>query len=261
MKKIIIILITTFALTISAKAASDGELILSKNDPAEIKDCSEGFNRASFALNQGLDKIIFKPVASVYRTLPSPIKTGVSNSLNNLSNVVTIPNNLLQGDFSKAGINTGRFIINTTLGILGIFDVAELIGFSEYEKEDYGQTLAVHGTGPGCSIVLPVLGPSTARDTVASLANFMGGDAWYNVTVKNDTHYFRDVDYYMSKVTAGVDFRAKNYDSIENLEENSIDFYASVKSLYLQDRQQRILNVKKIVNTQNDSDWEEIDTQ
>ena len=94
---------------------------------------------------------------------------------------------------------------------------------------------------------MPVLGPSTARDTVASLANFMGGDAWYNVTVKNDTHYFRDVDYYMSKVTAGVDFRAKNYDSIENLEENSIDFYASVKSLYLQDRQQRILNVKKLL--------------
>ena len=89
----------------------------------------------------------------------------------------------------------------------------------------------------------------------------MGGDAWYNVTVKNDTHYFRDVDYYMSKVTAGVDFRAKNYDPIENLEENSIDFYASVKSLYLQDRQQRILNVKKIINTQNDSDWEEIDTK
>ena len=135
MKKIIIILITTFALTISAKAASDGELILSKNDPAEIKDCSEGFNRASFALNQGLDKIIFKPVASVYRTLPSPIKTGVSNSLNNLSNVVTIPNNLLQGDFSKAGINTGRFIINTTLGILGIFDVAELIGFQNMKKK------------------------------------------------------------------------------------------------------------------------------
>ena len=261
MKKIIIILITTLALTLNVNAGSDGDLLLKKNDPAEIKDCSEGFNRASFALNQGLDKIIFKPVASVYRVLPSPIKTGVSNSLNNLSNVITIPNNILQGDFSKAGVNTGRFLINTTVGILGIFDVAELIGFSEYEKEDYGQSLAAHGVGPGCYIVLPVLGPSTARDTVASLANFVGGDAWYNVTVNNDTKYFTDFDYYASKVTAGVDFRAKNYDSIENLEKNSIDFYASVKSLYLQDRQQKILNVKKIVNTQNDSDWEEIDTQ
>ena len=115
------------------------------------------------------------------------------------------------------------------------------------------------GVGPGCYIVLPVLGPSTARDTIASSINFIGGDAWYNVTVRNDTHYFNDVDYYASRVTQGVDFRAKNYDSIENLKENSLDFYASVKSLYLQDRQQKILNLSKIIDTQDDSDWEEID--
>ena len=258
-KKIAIILITTFTLVSNSIASSDGELILKKNNPAEIKDCSEKFNRASFALNQGLDKVIFKPVASVYRTLPSPIKTGVSNSLDNLSNLLTIPNNLLQGNFVLAGANTGRFIINTTVGILGFIDAAQYFGFSEYQKEDYGQTLAVHGVGPGCYIVLPVLGPSTARDASASLTNFMGGDAWYNITVMNDTHHFSDFDYYSSKVTAGIDFRAKNYDSIENLEKNSLDFYASVKSLYLQDRQQRILNTKKIINTQNDSDWEEID--
>ena len=258
-KKITITLITTIALIVNVNASSDGELLLKKNDPTEVKECWEGFNRASFALNQGLDKVIFKPVASVYRVLPTPIKSGVSNSLDNLSNVVTIPNNILQGEFSKAGINTGRFLINTTVGILGLIDVASLIGFEEYEKEDYGQTLAVHGAGPGCYIVLPVLGPSTARDTVASVANFVGGDAWYNVTVKNDTQYFSEFDYYASKVTAGVDFRAKNYDSIENLEENSLDFYASVKSLYLQDRQQKILNSKTIIDTQNDSDWEEIE--
>jgi len=258
-KKITITLITTIALMINVNASSDGELLLKKNNPAEIKECWEGFNRASFALNQGLDKILFKPVASAYRVLPTPIKSGVSNSLDNLSNVVTIPNNILQGEFSKAGLNTGRFLINTTVGILGLIDVATLIGFEEYEKEDYGQTLAVHGTGPGCYIVLPVLGPSTARDTVASVVNFVGGDAWYNVTVRNDTQYFSDFDYYASKVTAGVDFRAKNYDSIENLEENSLDFYASVKSLYLQDRQQKILNSKTIIDTQNDSDWEEIE--
>ena len=197
----------------------------------------------------------------MYRSLPSPIKTGVSNSLDNLSNLVTIPNNILQGDFSTAGVNTGRFVINTTVGILGLVDVAQMLGFSEYEKEDYGQSLAKAGIGPGCYIVLPVLGPSTGRDTVASIANFMGGDAWYNVTVRNDTQYFRDADYYISRVTGGVDFRAKNYDSIENLESNALDFYASVKSLYLQDRQQKILNSKKITNTQNDSDWEEIETQ
>ena len=258
-KKITITLITTIALMVNVNASSDGELLLKKNNPAEVEECWEGFNRASFALNQGLDKILFKPVASAYRVLPTPIKSGVSNSLDNLSNVVTIPNNILQGEFSKAGLNTGRFLINTTVGILGLIDVATLIGFEEYEKEDYGQTLAVHGTGPGCYIVLPVLGPSTARDTVASVVNFVGGDAWYNVTVRNDTQYFSDFDYYASKVTAGVDFRAKNYDSIENLEENSLDFYASVKSLYLQDRQQKILNSKTIIDTQNDSDWEEIE--
>ena len=96
-KKIIVIIITTFALVSNLHAGSDGELILKKNEPSEIKDCSETFNKASFALNQGLDKVIFKPVASVYRLMPSPVKTGVSNSLNNLSNLVTIPNNLLQG--------------------------------------------------------------------------------------------------------------------------------------------------------------------
>ena len=149
-----------------------------------------------------------------------------------------------------AAENTGRFLINSTIGILGIIDVAQYLGFSEYKREDYGQSLAKNGVGPGCYIVLPVLGPSTARDTIGSAFNFFGGDAWYNVTVKNDTQYFSDFDYYASKVTSGVDFRAKNYDSIENLEKNSIDFYASVKSLYLQDRQQKILNTKKIIEPQ-----------
>tara|TARA_B100001063_G_scaffold216541_1_gene218338 strand:+ start:335 stop:1120 length:786 start_codon:yes stop_codon:yes gene_type:complete len=258
-RKLLLISITTFALIVNVSASSDGELLLKKNNPAEIKDCWEGFNKASFALNQGLDKIIFKPVASVYRVLPRTVKSGVSNSLDNLSNVVTIPNNILQGEFAKAGVNAGRFLINTTVGILGLIDVATYMGFDEYEKEDYGQTLAVHGAGPGCYIVLPVLGPSTARDTISSVANFIGGDAWYNVSVTNDTQHFSDIDYYASKVTSGVDFRAKNYDSIENLEKNSINFYASVKSLYLQDRQQKILNTKVIIDTQNDSEWEEIE--
>ena len=257
-KKFTLILITTLALTVNSNAGSSGELLMKKNDPSEIKDCFEKINRATFAFNQTLDGLIFKPVASVYRKLPSPMKSGVSNSLDNLSNLVTIPNNIIQGDFKSAGINTGRFIVNTTVGVLGLMDVATGIGMVEYEKEDYGQSLAKHGVGPGCYVVLPVLGPSTARDTLSTAANFLGGDAWYNVTVRNDTQYFSDIDYYGSKVTGGVDFRAKNYDSIDNLEKNSLDFYASVKSLYLQDRQQKILNTKKITSTQDDSDWEEI---
>ncbi len=258
-KKLVITVLTFLFLTVNVNAGSSGDLILKKNQPTEIKDCFEKINRATFAFNQALDGVIFKPVASVYRVLPSPVKTGVSNSLNNLSNVVTIPNNILQGELKKAGVNSGRFIINTTIGILGFIDVAQHLGLPEYEKEDYGQSLATMGVGPGCYIVLPVLGPSTVRDASASIINFMGGDAWYNITVNNDTRYFSDFDYYASKATSGVDFRAKNYDAIENLKTNSIDFYASVKSLYLQDRQQKILNTNKITETQNDNDWEEIE--
>ena len=257
-KKFVIILITTIALTVNASAGSDGELLMKKNQPSEVKDCFEKLNRATFAFNNALDGIIFKPVASVYKRFPSPVKTGVSNSIDNLSNLVTIPNNLLQGEFSRAGVNTGRFLINSTVGLLGLIDVASYLGFDDYEREDYGQSLAKHGVGPGCYIVLPVLGPSTARDTVGTAFNFLGGDPWYNITVRNDTQYVSHEDYYVSKVTGGVDFRAKNYNSIENLKTNSVDFYASVKSLYLQDRQQKILNTKKIISTQDDSDWEEI---
>ena len=260
-RKLIIVLITVLISGFNANAGSDGELIIKKNQPAEIKDCFESVNRVTFAFNQALDGAIFKPVASAYRVLPSPVKSGVSNSLENLSNLVTIPNNVLQGEFNKAVINSSRFVINTTVGILGFINVAEYLGFPEYEKEDYGQSLATMGVGPGCYLVLPVLGPSTVRDTTASIANFVGGDAWYNVTVNSDTQYFSDFDYYASRVTSGVDFRAKNFDAIENLEQNSLDFYASVKSLYLQDRQQKILNTNKITETQDDSDWEEIETQ
>ena len=258
-KKFALILITTLALTVNTHAGSDGELLLKKNDPSNVKDCFEGLNRATFAFNQALDRVLFEPVAKAYRVLPSPVRTGVENSLNNLSHLVTIPNNILQGDFKEAGINTGRFVINTTIGVLGIFDAATQIGFSEYAKEDYGQSLGTAGVGPGCYLVLPVLGPSTVRDAAGSAINVFGGDPWYNVSVKNDTRYFNEKDYYVSRGTDGINFRAKNIESFDNLEENAIDFYASVKSLYLQDRKQKILNTIGVVDTMNDSDWEEIE--
>jgi len=261
MKKIIITSLISLMLATNTSADTDSENNLSKRNPGEVKDCFESVNRATFKFNQVLDGVIFKPVAKAYRVLPSPVRAGTSNALDNISNLVTIPNNILQGELGKAGVNTGRFIVNTTFGIVGIFDVAEKIGFPEYEKEDYGQTLGVMGVGEGCYLVLPVLGPSTARDTFGSLANMMGGDPWYNVTTVNDTQYFSDFDYWVSRAGTGVDFRAKNLDSFENLEKNSIDFYASVRSLYLQDRQQKIANSNKITETQNDSDWEEIETQ
>ena len=247
-------------MSLSANAGSDGENTISKKQPKPVKDCFETVNRGMFAFNQALDNVIFEPVAKGYRYIPSPIRTGTSNTLSNLSNLITIPNNLLQGDVEMAGVNTIRFALNTTLGILGIWDPAQVLGFEKKEKEDYGQTLGSWGIGPGCYLVLPVLGPSTVRDAVGTFANFVGGDPWYNVTVTNDTNYFKESDYYTTRLTSGVDYRAKNIESFDNLEKNSIDFYASIRSLYLQDRQQRILNSDKITDTMDDSDWEEIES-
>ena len=261
MKKFLLTSLISLMLVTNVSADTDGENNMSKKNLGEVKDCFESVNRATFKFNQVLDGVVFEPLAKAYRVLPSPVRTGTSNALDNLSKLVTIPNNLLQGDFIKATVNTGRFIVNTTIGVVGIFDVAEKVGFPEYEKEDYGQTLGVMGVGEGCYVVLPVLGPSTVRDTVGSFANLIGGDPWYNVTVANDTQYFSDFDYWASRAGTGIDFRAKNIDSFDNLEKNSIDFYASVRSLYLQDRQQKIANSKAITETQNDSDWEEIETQ
>ncbi len=261
MKKILLFILVSILFSFSnVSAGTDGENSLSKNDTKQVKDCFEGLNRGIFAFNQGLDKVIFKPVSKVYRSLPSPIKTGTSNVVNNLSNLVTVPNNILQGDYRTAGKNTVRLLINSTVGVLGLFDVASAAGFSDYQKEDYGQTLGAWGVGEGCYVVLPILGPSTVRDATGSLISMLGGDPWYNITVANDTQYVNEADYYVSRVSSAVDFRAKNIDSFNNLEKNSIDFYASVKSLYLQDRKQRILNSNKIIDTQDDSDWEEIKT-
>ena len=258
MNKILLTSLFLIILGSNVSAGTDGENSLSKK-PVVVKDCFEGLNRATFALNKGLDKAIFLPVAKAYRGLPSPVRTGTSNVLVNLSNLITIPNNILQGELKKAGANTGRFAINTTVGIFGIFDVAQKIGFSEYIKEDYGQTLGVMGFGAGCYMVIPVIGPTTVRDLAGSFINIMGGDPWYNASVGGNNEYLHDKEYIVSKILTGIDFRSKNIDSIENLEKNSMDFYASVRSLYLQDRQRKILNSNHITETMNDSDWEEIE--
>ena len=252
MKKILIFVIINFFISYSALSAESSN--------KEIKDCWKGFNKATFALNQTLDGILFEPIAKGYRYLPSPIRAGTSNMVSNISNLATIPNNLLQGDLKSAANNTMRLIVNTTLGIVGLFDVATGLGFEKLDKEDYGQTLAAWGMGPGCYIVLPILGPSTARGAVGQAISFFGGDPWYNITSENDTRYFKDSDYFFSKMADGVDFRAKNLEAFESIEKNSIDFYASVKSLYLQHRERRISNSGLIIDAMDDSDWDEIES-
>ena len=265
MSRIFKVLILSLFMTTSSIAGSDGENELSKNTNGQVKDCFEGFNRAVFSFNKGLDNLLIEPIAKGYRSLPAPLRSGTGNVLVNLSSLITIPNNILQGQIKTAGVNTGRFVINTTVGILGIFDVAQKMGFPEYEKEDYGQTLGVWGVGPGCYWVIPVLGPSTIRDTAGSFINVMGGDPYYNISTHGNNEYLDKSDYMLTKTLTGIDFRAKNIETFENLEKNSIDFYAAVKSLYLQDRKRKIANTKPSATIEilyeGDADWEEIETQ
>ena len=260
MLKTIKIIFLLLFLSTNALAGSDGELELSKkNKPT--KDCFEPLNRATFALNQGLDKVILKPVAKGYRALPTPIKKGTGNVLENLSTLVTIPNNVLQGDFKLAGINTGRLVVNTTLGVLGIFDIASGVGFPKYVKEDYGQTLGTWGVGPGCYLVLPVLGPTTIRDTAGMFVNVLGGDPYYNISTNGNNEYLDAELFAATRILTGVKFRSENIESIENLKKNSVDFYASVKSIYIQDRENKIKNLQRgnIEVIYDDDDWEEIE--
>ena len=263
-KKLAITLLSIFLLTFNANAGSDGEINLNQDQSTDVKDCFEKLNRATFALNQGLDKAIIKPLATGYRKLPDPIQKGTGNAVKNLSNLITIPNNVLQGDIKLALINSGRLVINTTLGLLGTIDVANKMGFPKYEKEDYGQTLGAWGVGPGCYLVLPVLGPSNLRDAAGSFVNVLGGDPWYNASSHGNNEFLSDQLYLTSRALNGINFRAENMASLENLETNSVDFYATVKSLYSQDRENKIKNSQRgnvEVIYKDEEDWEEIDVQ
>ena len=229
-------------------------------------ECFEKFSRGTLKFNQALDKAIFKPIAKGYRVLPQPIRTGTNNFVSNLRSLLSFSNNVLQGDFKSAGNTAGRFAINTTVGILGVFDPASKMGFEKKSREDFGQTLGVWGAGTGCYFVLPILGPTTTRDAVGLIGNVFI-DPVYHLTHNSETDIvvgnenLSEHNYYYYRGTDAVDFRSKNIESFESLEENSIDFYASLKSLYLQNRQQRILNSPISNKDSNDSDWEEIDNQ
>ena len=229
-------------------------------------ECFEKFSRGTLKFNQALDKAIFKPIAKGYRVLPQPIRTGTNNFVSNLRSLLSFSNNVLQGDFKSAGNTAGRFAINTTVGILGVFDPASKMGFEKKSREDFGQTLGVWGAGTGCYFVLPILGPTTTRDAVGLIGNVFI-DPVYHLTHNSETDIvvgnenLSEHNYYYYRGTDAVDFRSKNIESFDSLEENSIDFYASLKSLYLQNRQQRILNSPISNKDSNDSDWEEIDNQ
>ena len=240
-------------------------LILSNaqaNEKYTASECFEGVRRAALKFNMTLDKAIFKPIAKGYRALPVPVRLGTSNAVDNLRSLLTLSNNLLQGDWELAGNTAGRFAINSTLGILGFLDPAEKMGFEKKSREDFGQTLAVWGSDSGCYFVIPILGPTTARDAVGLVGNtFL--DPVYQITHNTEVmdRSYSEHNYWYYKGSDSVDFRSKNIESIDSLEKNSIDFYASVKSLYLQNRSQKISNDDVSDKSQDDSDWEEIDNQ
>ena len=265
-----IIYISIFALLLQTNVVSAGttgsEELKGSGSQDTASECFEGFSRAMFKLNHGLDTVIFEPVAKGYRALPAPIRRGTGNAVDNLRSLLTFSNNILQGDFHNAGNTAGRFVINSTVGILGIWDPAAALGLEEKGKEDFGQTMGVWGANSGCYFVLPIIGPTTVRDAAGLVGNFFL-DPVYHVTHNSEIHNglvgnsnYSEHNYYYYRGTGAVDFRAKNIESWNSLEENSIDLYASLKSLYLQNRKQRIANSTSAVETQDDSDWEEIDT-
>tara|TARA_Y100000590_G_scaffold467581_1_gene646953 strand:- start:5859 stop:6668 length:810 start_codon:yes stop_codon:yes gene_type:complete len=264
-----LVYITIFSLllqTSNASAGMTGSEDLSSNSKATAEECFEGFSRAMFKFNHALDNVIFEPVAKGYRALPNPVRKGTGNAVDNLRSLLTFSNHVLQGDFGEAGTTAGRFAINTTVGILGIFDPASKLGLEEQGKEDFGQTLGRWGADSGCYFVLPILGPTTTRDAIGLVGNVFL-DPVYQITHNTEIDNgvignanYSEHNYYYYRGTGAVDFRAKNIESFDSLEENSIDLYASLKSLYLQNRNKLINNSKSTVSTQNDSDWEEIDT-
>ena len=185
------------------------------------------------------DKAVIKPVAKAYRwALPEFVRTSIRNFLNNAKSPVIFINDSLQGSPSRAGETLMRFIVNTTAGMAGFFDVAGEYGM-ERHSEDFGQTLAVWGIGEGPYLMLPVLGPSNVRDTVGRIAdNFM--DPFSYLMANNGLDYAR----LGMSVTDGIDLRSRNIEALDDIEKNSLDFYATLRSLYRQNRRSEILNGK-----------------
>ena len=230
-------------------------LFLSNNVKA-ADDCFEGLSRSVFKFNMVLDDIVLEPIAKGYNKLPNPIKTGTSNFTSNISTLLSIPNSLLQGNLSEFGNSVGSVLVNSTLGILGFLNPAEKIGLKPH-KEDVGQTLATYGIGSGCYFVLPVLGPTTVRDSVGLVADTFI-DPFAHITIREKEILGisgNNLDYYTVKGTTAIDFRADNSTNFESLEKNSLDLYSSMKSIYLQNRE------NKIKNSSDDSqdDWGSLD--
>ena len=202
----------------------------------EIYDPLEPINRAIFSFNNFADKLILEPAAKGYKKLPSPMQSGISNFLGNLKLPLVIINQLLQGQGGNAVESTGRFLVNSTAGVFGLIDVADKMGL-EKKDEDFGQTLATWGVGDGFYIVLPIFGPSNVRDT-AGLLLTVATDPINAYAVSEGEAWIVP----FRTATNAVDQRSKIIDEVNALRNNSVDYYASVRSSYYQNRKAAILN-------------------
>ena len=219
------------------------------------KECFEKVSRSVFKFNQGFDRSVLKPLAAGFNKLPEPIKKGTGNFTSNIGTLLTVPNHILQGNWGLAGESSASFLINTTIGILGFSNPAEKMGFKN-QQEDVGQTLGAFGFSGGCYFVLPILGPTTVRDSIGRIADTFV-DPFAHVTLRE--HELLNVsgsnlDYYSVQGASAIDFRARNMTNLDSLEKNSIDMYAAFKSLYLQSREKKISNT---FQSNDDDGWSE----
>ena len=232
-------------------------LFIGSNVNAETeKECFEKVSRGVFKFNKGLDKAILKPIAIGYNKLPEPIKKGTGNFTSNLGTLLTIPNHLLQGQWRLAGESTASFVINSTIGVLGFANPAAKMGL-ENQQEDVGQTLGAYGFTGGCYFVLPILGPTTVRDSFGMIADTFI-DPFSHVTLREKelaNVSGNKIDYFSVQGATAVDFRAYNMTNLNSLEKNSLDIYAAYKSLYLQNRAKKIGNT---FSSDDDDDWKEL---
>ena len=223
---------------------------------ANEKECFEKASRVIFKFNQGVDNAIIGPLAKGYNKLPAPVRKGTSNFTSNIAKLLSIPNHLLQGNISEAGHSLGSFAINSTVGILGIADVASSLGIKD-RQEDLSQTLGVYGVKNGCYFVLPILGPTTVRDSLSMVGDtFLDPFAtmtWRQKEVLDEK--FTKNNYVYTKGAEAVDFRGKNDNNLESLKKNSIDLYSSTKSLYLQNKERKIKNS----SSEEEEDWGSLD--
>ncbi len=203
----------------------------------EINDPLEPMNRQILKFNRGFEKIILTPVAKTYRAvLPAPARKGVYNLLHNLKSPGIFGNDVMQGEGKRAGNTLLRFVVNSTLGIGGLFDVATRMGIESHD-EDFGQTLAVHGIGEGFYLVLPIFGPSSPRDGIGLAVDILIDQIFWILRSENLNY----VNYVRTGVE-GVDIYARNLDQIEELKRTSLDYYAALRSTYRQNRRSEILN-------------------